>query len=140
MSELDGLTIAELASRLSSKQLSPVELAEASLRRAEATEPTLNSFITLTSDRAVAAAKQAESEIVAGNYKGPLHGIPFVTKDLFWTQGVRTTSGSEADEEFVPGEDSTVEEKLRLLEKWRDEGLIEEADYEAKRRELMRGS
>ena len=113
MSELDGLTIAELASRLSSKQLSPVELAEASLRRAEATEPTLNSFITLTGDRAIAAAKQAESEIVAGNYKGPLHGIPFVTKDLFWTQGVWTTSGSEADEEFVPGEDSTV---VRLLQ------------------------
>ena len=82
MSELDGLTIAELAARLRSKQLSPVELAEASIARAEATEPALNSFITLTADQALAAAKRAEAEIAAGDYKGPLHGIPFVTKDF----------------------------------------------------------
>ena len=59
------------------------------------------------------AAHQAEAEIVAGDYRGPLHGIPFVTKDLFWTKGVRTTSGSRADEGFVPDEDATV---VRLLQ------------------------
>ena len=113
MSDLDGLTITDLAAKLSSKQLSPVELAEASLQRAEATEPALNAFITMTGDQAMAAAKQAESDIAAGNYKGPLHGIPFVTKDLFWTEGVPTTSGSQADQDFVPDEDSTV---VRLLQ------------------------
>jgi aspartyl-tRNA(Asn)/glutamyl-tRNA(Gln) amidotransferase subunit A len=113
MSELDGLTIAELAERLRSKQLSPVELAAASIDRAQATEPALNSFITITGEQAMVAAHQAEAEIAAGNYRGPLHGIPFVTKDLFWTKGVRTTSGSRADEGFVPDEDATVVRLLR---------------------------
>lgn len=113
MSELDGLTIAELAERLRSKQLSPTELAAASIDRAQATEPELNSFITITGEQAMVAAHQAEAEIVAGDYRGPLHGIPFVTKDLFWTKGVRTTSGSRADEGFVPDEDATV---VRLLQ------------------------
>jgi aspartyl-tRNA(Asn)/glutamyl-tRNA(Gln) amidotransferase subunit A len=112
-SELDGLTIAQLAPRLRAKELSPVEVAQAAIQRAEETEPKLNSFITMTGDQAMAAARVAESEIAAGNYKGPLHGIPFVTKDLFWTKGVRTTSGSQADLDFVPDDDATV---VRLLQ------------------------
>lgn len=113
MSELDGKTIAELAGLISSKQVSPVDVAEASLRAVETTEPKLRSFITVTGDQAMAGAKQAEAEIAAGNYKGPLHGIPFATKDLFWTKGVQTTSGSEADVGFLPDEDSTVVARLQ---------------------------
>jgi aspartyl-tRNA(Asn)/glutamyl-tRNA(Gln) amidotransferase subunit A len=111
--ELAGLTIAELAPRLRDRELSPVEVAEASVRRMEATEPDLNAFITRTGDQALAAARAAEAEILAGNYRGPLHGIPFVTKDLFWTKGVRTTSGSQADLGFVPGDDAGVVQRLQ---------------------------
>lgn len=113
MSDLDGRTIAELAALIGSKQVSPVEVAEASLRKVEETEPKLRSFITLTGDQAMAAAKQAAGEIAAGRYKGPLHGIPFVSKDLFWTKGVQTTSGSQADLGFLPDEDSTVIARLQ---------------------------
>jgi aspartyl-tRNA(Asn)/glutamyl-tRNA(Gln) amidotransferase subunit A len=111
--ELAGLTIAELAPRLRDRELSPVEVAEASVRRMEATEPNLNAFITRTGDQALAAARAAEAEILAGNYRGPLHGIPFVTKDLFWTKGVRTTSGSQADLGFVPQDDAGVVQRLQ---------------------------
>jgi aspartyl-tRNA(Asn)/glutamyl-tRNA(Gln) amidotransferase subunit A len=113
VSELDGKTIAELAALISSKQVSPADVAESALRKADETEPKLKSFITLTGDQAMAAAKQAEAEIAAGSYRGPMHGIPFVTKDLFWTKGVTTTSGSEADLSFVPDEDSTVIARLQ---------------------------
>ena len=110
---IGALTVAELGKHLRAKAISPVDLTEAYLQRIEATEEELNAFITLTAEDALAAAKQAEQEIAKGDHKGPLHGIPFATKDLFWTAGVRTTSGSEADLEFVPQEDATVVKRLR---------------------------
>jgi aspartyl-tRNA(Asn)/glutamyl-tRNA(Gln) amidotransferase subunit A len=107
------LTVAGLAERIASKQLSPVDVAEAYIERIDALEPKLNAFITPTPDRARAAAKQAETDIQAGNYKGPLHGIPVALKDLYWTKGVRTTSGSAITGDFVPDEDATVVAKLQ---------------------------
>jgi aspartyl-tRNA(Asn)/glutamyl-tRNA(Gln) amidotransferase subunit A len=105
---LTQLSVAELSKRIASKQLSPVELTEAFIERIEATESKLNAWITPTHDTALAAAKQAEADIAAGKYKGPLHGIPIGLKDLFWTKGVRTTSGSAITKDFVPNEDATV--------------------------------
>jgi len=95
------------------KEISPVEVIEAHLARIEATEPVLNSFITLLPEEARAAARRAEEDIQAGNYKGPLHGIPVALKDLYNTGGVRTTSGSRIFDNFIPERDCTVAARFR---------------------------
>ena len=111
--DLTSLTVAQLAQRIRSREVSPVEVADAFLRRIEAVEPILNAFITRLDDHARRAAATAEAEIMAGEYRGPLHGIPVGLKDLFWTQGIRTTSGSMLDVEFVPTEDAEVASRLK---------------------------
>jgi aspartyl-tRNA(Asn)/glutamyl-tRNA(Gln) amidotransferase subunit A len=103
----------ELAGLIQRRELSPVEIVEAHLARIEATEPVLNSFITLLPDAARRAARQAEAQILAGQYRGPLHGIPLGLKDLFHTGGVRTTSGSRIFDNFIPTEDCTVATRFR---------------------------
>ena len=80
--ELAYLTIAEAARLIEQKQLSPVELTTALIRRAEALDPQINAYLLLTADRAVDQARQAEQEIMAGGYRGPMHGIPFALKDI----------------------------------------------------------
>ena len=110
---LTTMTVAELGRRIKGKDVSPVDVAEAFIERTVATEPQLNAFITQMPNQARAAAKQAETDIAAGNYKGPLHGIPVGLKDLFWTKGTRTTSGSAITKDFVPSEDATVVGKLQ---------------------------
>jgi len=95
------------------KEISPVEVIEAHLARIEAIEPVLNSFITLLPEEARAAARRAEEEIQAGNYRGPLHGIPVGLKDLYNTGGVRTTSGSRIFDNFIPERDCTVAARFR---------------------------
>ena len=112
MEDLTRLTVAQLAQRIRSKDVSPVEVAEAFLRRIEAVEPKLNAFITRLDDHARRAAATAEAEIMAGEYRGPFHGIPVGLKDLFWTKDIRTTSGSLLDADFVPAEDSAVASRL----------------------------
>jgi aspartyl-tRNA(Asn)/glutamyl-tRNA(Gln) amidotransferase subunit A len=88
-------------------------VAQAFIERTAVLEPKLNAFITRTFDQALAAAAQAERDIAAGDYKGPLHGIPIALKDLYWTKGVPTTSGSAITGDFVPSEDATVVAKLQ---------------------------
>ena len=110
---MDGLGLCymsagQLSGLIRDKEVSPVEVVDAHLARIEATEPTLNSFITLLPEQAREVARRAESQIQAGNYRGPLHGIPVGLKDLFNTAGVRTTSGSRIFDTFVPAEDCTV--------------------------------
>ena len=102
----------DLSKLVQSKEISPVEIIEAHLTRIDATEPVLNSFITLLADQARKAARQAEKDIQAGRYKGPLHGIPVALKDLYNTGGVRTTSGSRIFDTFIPAEDCTVAAKF----------------------------
>ena len=106
--ELHYMSAWELSGLIRSREVSPVEVVEACLARIEKTEPTLNSFITLTPERARSAAQRAEDEIARGNYRGPLHGIPVGLKDLFNTAGVKTTSGTRIYDNFVPQEDCTV--------------------------------
>ena len=101
-----------LSKLVQSKEISPVEIIEAHLTRIDATEPVLNSFITLLADQARKSARQAEKDIQAGRYKGPLHGIPVALKDLYNTGGVRTTSGSRIFDTFIPTEDCTVAAKF----------------------------
>ena len=110
---LHHLTIREASELLRSQQLSPVELTQAFLDRISATDDQLHSYITVLRDQALADARQAESEIQQGEYKGPLHGIPFALKDLYDTAGVPTTAGSRVDIERVPTEDATTTARLK---------------------------
>ncbi len=103
----------ELASLIKSRQVSPREVVEAHLERIEATEPTLNSFITVMADQARAAARQCELAMSAGTYRGPLHGVPLGLKDLYYVRGVRNTSGSRIFDDFVPDYDCTVANRFR---------------------------
>ena len=111
--EIPFLTATELAELYRSGQLSPVEATESYLSRIEQVDPALNSYITVTAEQARAEARQAESEISAGNYRGPLHGIPVAVKDQFCTAGVATTGGSEILRDYVPDYDATVMAKLK---------------------------
>ena len=83
------LTIADASDLLRRKQLSPVELTTACLERIEQLNPAINAFITVMHDSALAEAHAAEAEIHAGNWRGPLHGIPIGLKDLIDTAGVK---------------------------------------------------
>ena len=111
--ELAYATISELSARLQRRELSPVELVEATLRRAEALNQRLNCFITIAGDEALEAARQAERELAAGQVRGPLHGIPFSAKDLYATRGIRTTAGSKVLASWVPDFDSTAVARLK---------------------------
>jgi aspartyl-tRNA(Asn)/glutamyl-tRNA(Gln) amidotransferase subunit A len=110
--ELAFLTIAEAARLIEQKRLSPVELTAALIRRTEALDPQLNSYLLLTADRAVDQARQAEREIMAGGYRGPMHGIPFGLKDIYSTAGIRTTGHSRICLDTVPSADATTVRKL----------------------------
>jgi len=85
-SELYFLTIAEAARLIAARELSPVELTRALVRRIDLLDPQINAFITVTAERALSQATAAEAEIAAGRYLGPLHGIPFGLKDLYNTR------------------------------------------------------
>ncbi len=106
-------TLTEAAEQIRSRRLSPVELTRECLARIERLNPDLNAFITVTAEQALESARQAESEISAGNYRGPLHGIPIGLKDLFDTAGVRTTAASNQYRDRVPTEDAEVVRRLR---------------------------
>ena len=110
---LHYLSISEAAGLIEGKQLSPVELVAAHLERIERTDERLNSFITLLAEEATAAAASAEAEIQAGDYRGPLHGVPIGLKDLYYTKGIRTTVGSKIMRDFVPDYDAAVTERFR---------------------------
>ena len=102
----------EAAARLvRERRMSPLELVEAALARA-AELRRLNAFITVTADLAREQAREAEREIAAGRYRGPLHGIPIGVKDLFATSGIRTTAGSRVLGDWIPTEDATVVHQL----------------------------
>ena len=111
--EIPYLSTTELAACIETKQVSPVEAVEAYLDRIERVDPAVNSYITVCADSARQQARQAESEIQRGEYRGPLHGIPTAVKDQIHTKGIRTTDGSKLRADFVPNEDATVITKLR---------------------------
>jgi aspartyl-tRNA(Asn)/glutamyl-tRNA(Gln) amidotransferase subunit A len=104
----------ELRQKIASKELSPVELMQAVLTRAEKLQPVLNCFITLISEQAMAAARQAEDDVMKGKPLGLLHGIPYAAKDLVNTAGVRTTFGSLLHENNVPKEDAVATARVKL--------------------------
>ncbi|MEN0074284.1 MAG: amidase [Paracraurococcus sp.] len=108
----DFLSLAEAARRIEARDLSPVELLADCLRRIEAVDDRLCSFVTLTRERALAEAKAAEAAIMAGQYRGPMHGIPYNLKDIFETRGIRTTAQSKQLADHVPAADCDAQERL----------------------------
>ena len=111
--DLHFLGIAETARLIQAKKLSPVELIEAMLARIALVEPQLNAYITVTADLARAQARTAEQEIARGDYRGPLHGIPFALKDIYNTKGLLTSGGSRICIDNIPAGDATAARKLR---------------------------
>ena len=109
----DHLTIAEAARLIQQRELSPVELVDSRLTRIEKLDGRLNSFIRVLADSARAEARAAESEIAAGRYRGPLHGIPIGLKDIYETAGVPTTGHSKVMQDHVPKADAFSVKKLR---------------------------
>jgi aspartyl-tRNA(Asn)/glutamyl-tRNA(Gln) amidotransferase subunit A len=106
-------TIAEASELVRRREISPVELTQECLETIERLNPTLNAFIAITAESALQEAKLAEQEVAAGNWRGPLHGIPIGLKDLIDTAGVRTTAASAVFKGRVPTEDADVVKKLK---------------------------
>jgi Asp-tRNA(Asn)/Glu-tRNA(Gln) amidotransferase A subunit family amidase len=104
--------IAHLSRWIESKQLTSTRLTHLYLERLRRLDPKLKAVITLTEDLALRQARQADADLAAGSYKGPLHGIPWGAKDLFDTAGIRTTWGAEPYKDRVPTSDSAVVERL----------------------------
>ena len=112
-SEIPFLSVAELARLIQSRQVSPVEATEAYLERIGRIDGRLNSYITVCHNEARQAAQEAERAIAAGQYRGPLHGVPVAVKDQFDTAGIRTTYGSVLEWDRVPDQDAVVVAKLK---------------------------
>jgi len=104
---------AELGAAFAQRQLSPVELTDALLKRAAALDPKINAFIKLDAEGALASARQAEREIAAGEIRGPLHGVPIGIKDVIDVAGLPTTCHSKILLENMPAADAAVAERLR---------------------------
>jgi aspartyl-tRNA(Asn)/glutamyl-tRNA(Gln) amidotransferase subunit A len=111
--EITRLTLAEAAELVKQGKISPVELTRACLANIGKYNPVLNAFITVTAESALAEAAQAEREIRAGQWRGPLHGIPVAMKDLIDQKGVLTTAGSAVFKANVAKEDAEVTRRLR---------------------------
>ena len=105
-------TISELAPRIESGEISPVDLTEAQLKRIKYLDPKLQSYATVTEDLAIEQAERAKNEIANGLYRGKLHGIPIAVKDLCNTAGIRTMCGSAVFANNVPKHNATVVNKL----------------------------
>jgi aspartyl-tRNA(Asn)/glutamyl-tRNA(Gln) amidotransferase subunit A len=111
-SELHFLSIAEAASLIQRRLLSPVELTRAFLDRITAIDPQINAYLLVTAEQALDQARKAEAEIMTGRYRGAMHGIPFALKDIYCTAGIRTTSHSRTRADYVPDFDATSVTKL----------------------------
>ncbi|MEO0576719.1 MAG: Asp-tRNA(Asn)/Glu-tRNA(Gln) amidotransferase subunit GatA [Pseudomonadota bacterium] len=111
MNQLHSLGLARLREGLAQRQFSATELVRHMLMRIEQHDASLNSFLTVTADAALAAAADADKRIAAGDAR-PLEGLPIAHKDIFCTEGVRTSCGSRMLENFIPPYDATVVSRL----------------------------
>jgi aspartyl-tRNA(Asn)/glutamyl-tRNA(Gln) amidotransferase subunit A len=110
--DLTVLGIAELASLIRNRTVSPVAVTEAHLERIAKLDARIHSFITVTADRARAAAQAAEAEIAGGTYRGPFHGIPYALKDIVDAAGVPTSAHSRLMPESPAASDAFVTQRL----------------------------
>ena len=111
--DLHYLELTELADLLRRRDVTSIEVTRTQLERIDRLDGALASYARITPEHALAAAENADAEIAAGRYRGPLHGVPLGIKDLFWTKGVPTTAGTMICRDFVPEEDATVVARLR---------------------------
>ena len=105
--------VARLAALIERKLVSSTELTAMYLARLKRYQPSLLFYVTLTEELALKQAAEADREIKAGKYRGPLHGLPWGAKDLFATKGIKTTWGAEPYEEQILDYDATIVERLR---------------------------
>src|SRR5260370_24056571 len=113
--EIFYLSLSELAKRIESKKLSPVDLTQAYLDCIQKLGPRCNAYARLTPEIALAQAKAAEKEIQRGHYRGPLHGIPYAAKDLLAVKGISTTWGAKPFANQVFDYNATVIEHLNRV-------------------------
>jgi amidase len=113
MSDLNFHSASKLAKMIREKDVSPVEVVEAHIRRIEEVNPKLNAYVTTTFESAREAAQQAERQVMSGDSLGLLHGVPISIKDTIDTAGVRTVAGTQLRESFVPETDAPVVTKLK---------------------------
>ena len=113
MTELWQLSASSLREKIAAREVSPVELTETILARADKLQPVLNCFITVAPEQAMTAAHAAEDAVMRGDTLGLLHGIPYAAKDLVNTAGVRTTFGSLHHEDNVPKEDAVAAARMK---------------------------
>lgn len=107
------MNLQQIATALRQKSVSSTELVEESLRRIASLDPKLKAFITVMAEQAELQARQADQDLATGKDCGPLHGVPVAVKDVFCTQGIRTTCGSKFFTDYIPEHDATVVERLR---------------------------
>ncbi|SDR45773.1 amidase [Rhizobiales bacterium GAS191] len=110
--DLHDLELTELAARIRGREVSPVAVTRAQLERIASLDGALGSYALVMADVAMAQAEAAETEIGAGRYRGPLHGVPVAVKDLCWTKGFPTAAGMAIYKDYRPDEDATVVRRL----------------------------
>lgn len=113
MNELTFLDIRSAAKLIEKRELSPVELTAAYLGKIKEYDPIINSYISISADHAMTAAREAEAEIYQDGPNGALHGIPIALKDLYETAGIATTAGSRFFAQHIPLQDAFTVERLR---------------------------
>ncbi len=113
MTDLAWLSVAEGSQLLKSRRLSPVEWTRALLDRIAQLDPAYNAFLAVTADTALAQAKTAEAEIVSGQWRGPMHGVPYGAKDIFDIEGMATTCHSKIRMNHRAAADAFVVKRLR---------------------------
>ncbi|HVX30673.1 MAG TPA: amidase, partial [Nitrolancea sp.] len=111
--DLCYLPATELLDAYRARRVSPVEVTRAVLERIERLNPTINAFVTVTADRAMADALRAERAYAAGGDISPIAGVPYSLKDLTPTKGIRTTRGSLLTKDWIPDFDVPIGERLR---------------------------
>jgi len=110
--ELHHLTLAEAAEKLRKKEVSSLELTQATLKRIEAVDPKVESYLTVTAETALAQAKATDQKLSQGETLAPLAGIPFALKDIFLTRGIKTTCASKILHNFIPPYTATSAQRL----------------------------
>src|SRR5699024_2191646 len=108
MKNISELSILQIASLIKEKDISPVEITKNLLDKIENVNKTNNAFITICKETALREAKVAENEIMNGNYKGPLHGVPLSIKDNISVKDTRCTSGSLINQDYISENDAPV--------------------------------
>ncbi len=113
MAEPFGLTVAQAAQQIRQRTLSPVTLAQSLLERIDALDPSLRAWVTIDREEVLGTARELELELDRTGPRGPIHGVPVGLKDIFYTEGMKTTACSPIYAEFVPGYDATSVARIR---------------------------